>query len=71
MSLETLDAPRRALRGGEAADELALFHRTLAEMCRQKLPLPKALRILGEDLGRGRLGREIESMAKEVEQGMP
>jgi len=54
-----------------SADELALFHRTLAEMCRAELPLPKAFRILAADLGRGKLRKAVESMREEVEAGAP
>jgi len=54
-----------------SADELALFHRTLAEMCRAELPLPKAFRLLQGDLRRAGLRAAVAAMANDVEQGTP
>jgi type II secretory pathway component PulF len=53
------------------ADDLALLHRTLAELCRAKVPLPKAFRILSADLGKGNLKTAIEEMREEIEAGAP
>ncbi len=53
------------------ADELALLHRTLAELTRAKVPLPKAFRILSADLGKGKLRSAVEAMREEVEAGAP
>lgn len=53
------------------SDELALFHRTLAELCRAEMPLPRAFRLLQADLRRGRFRDAVESMAAEVESGVP
>lgn len=61
--------PTRAGRG--AVDELALFHRTLAQLCRSDVPLSKAFRVLESDLERGRLRDAVRAMADEVESGTP
>ncbi|MEN8151365.1 MAG: type II secretion system F family protein [Planctomycetota bacterium] len=55
----------------ETSDDLALFHRTLAEFCRMEMPLPKAFRAIAADLSRGKLKRAAEEMAAEAEQGVP
>jgi len=54
-----------------AGGELAVFHRTLAELCRSELPLPRALRLLSGDLQRGELRGVVEEMAQAVESGAP
>ncbi len=53
-----------------AAEDLALFHRTLAELCRARVPLPKALRMLQHDLGKGSLAKAAAAMAADVEEGV-
>lgn len=67
MSLETLEAPVIAREG--ASDDIAVFHRTLAELCRAEMPLPRALRMLGQDVDNDRLARAAAAMADEVESG--
>jgi len=52
-------------------DELALFHRTLAEFCRAEVPLPRAFEALQGDLRRGRFREAVAALAAEVEEGMP
>lgn len=54
----------------EGAD-LALFHRTLAEMCRSELPLPRALRVVEADLESSPLKDAVRAMADDVESGTP
>jgi type IV pilus assembly protein PilC len=54
-----------------SADELALFHRTLADLCRADIPLPKAFRMLQSDLRRGKLRTAVKEMTAEVEGGVP
>ncbi|MHC4514806.1 MAG: type II secretion system F family protein [Planctomycetota bacterium] len=72
MSSVLADAPASTMSGGtSAAEELALFHRTLAELCRARVPLPRALMMLQHDLSKGPLQREVEMMAAEVEEGVP
>lgn len=58
---------------GDAAttDELALFHRTLAQLCRSDVPLSKAFRVLESDLDDARLRRALGTMAAEIDQGTP
>jgi len=56
--------------GGES-DELALFHRTLAQLCRADVPLPRAFRMLQGDVARGRLHEAVGELASEVEGGVP
>lgn len=51
------------------SEDLILFHRTLAEMCRANVPLPRALRLLSRDLSRGPLRDASEQMAGDVEAG--
>jgi type II secretory pathway component PulF len=51
-------------------DELALFHRTLAELCRADVPLPQAFRALRGDLRRGRYRAAVQELAREVEEGV-
>ncbi|MBK8976340.1 MAG: type II secretion system F family protein [Planctomycetes bacterium] len=60
------DAVRTTVRG-----DLALFHRSLADLCRANVPLPRALRVLQADLERGPMAREATAMADEIEQGVP
>lgn len=55
----------------QGADELALFHRTLAELCRSDVPLPAAFRVLEADLEAGRLKHAVGEMAEAVEHGTP
>ncbi len=52
-------------------DELALFHRTLAELCRAEVPLPKAFRILQADLREGKFKQAVRELQAEVESGVP
>ena len=52
-------------------DELALFHRTLAELCRSDVPLPEAFRILQADIARGRFKEAVRELAQDVENGVP
>jgi type II secretory pathway component PulF len=54
-----------------SADELALFHRTLADLCRAEMPLPKAFQTLQSDLRRGKLRTAVKEMTAEVEGGVP
>jgi type II secretory pathway component PulF len=54
-----------------AADDLAVFHRVLAELCRSDVPLPKAFRLLQGDLRSGRFRTSVGEMADEVESGVP
>ncbi|MHC4133575.1 MAG: type II secretion system F family protein [Planctomycetota bacterium] len=54
-----------------SADELALFHRTLADLCRAEIPLPKAFELLQSDLRRGKLRTAVREMTTEVEGGVP
>ncbi len=56
---------------GAAADDMALFHRTLAELCRAQVPLPRALRLLQSDLRRGKLRQAVGAMAEAIENGVP
>ena len=52
-----------------ATADLALFHRTLAEMCRSELPLPRALRMIEADLETSPLKDAVRAMADDVESG--
>jgi len=67
VSLETLEAPVIAREG--ASDDMAVFHRTLAELCRAEMPLPRALRMLAQDVDNAELGRAACAMADEIEAG--
>lgn len=62
-----------ALRTAPVAegDELALFHRTLAEFCRAEVPLPRAFEALQGDLRRGRFREAVSALAAEVKEGVP
>ena len=62
MSLATLEP---------TTDQLAIFHRTLAELCRAGVPLPRAFRILMADLEKGTLRAAVADMASDVECGVP
>jgi type II secretory pathway component PulF len=52
-----------------SGDGLELFHKSLAELCRAEVPLPKALRMLHDDLQGSALAEQTEAMAQEVETG--
>jgi type II secretory pathway component PulF len=54
-----------------SSDELALFHRTLAEFCRAEVPLPRAFEALQGDLRRGRFRDAVAALAAEVQEGVP
>lgn len=58
-------------QGSSACDDLALFHRTLSELCRAQVPLSRALRLLHTDLRQSRLRDAVAQMADEVDQGIP
>jgi type II secretory pathway component PulF len=53
-----------------SGDDLALFHRTLSELCRAHVPLAQALRLLQVDLRRGKLRAAVGDMAQAVDQGV-
>ncbi|MCK6480842.1 MAG: type II secretion system F family protein [Planctomycetes bacterium] len=52
-------------------DQLALFHRALADFCRMGMPLGQAFRAVARDLEGGSLRAEAEAMAAEVDGGAP
>jgi general secretion pathway protein F len=52
-------------------DDLALFHRSLAQLCRAEVPLGKAFRVLDGELERGSLRTAVREMAEAVEAGTP
>jgi type II secretory pathway component PulF len=58
-------------RAPASSDELALFHRTLADLCRAEVPLPQAFALLQGDLRRGKLRQAVKEMTAEVEGGAP
>lgn len=67
-------AVREALlprRGAPSGEDLALFHRTLAEMCRSDLPLARAFAALESDLEDGRLRDAVRALRDDVEAGVP
>lgn len=53
------------------SDELALFHRTLAEFCRAEVPLPRAFAALQGDLRRGKFRDAVAALSNDVEEGTP
>jgi len=55
--------------GAALDDGLALFHRTLAELCRSETPLPRAFRIIEAEADTKALARAAGSMAADVEAG--
>jgi len=65
------DPDRRGSASPGDGDELALFHRTLAELCRSEVPLPTAFRVLEADLEKGNLKAAVAAMAEDVEHGTP
>lgn len=60
-----------ATREAGSPQDLALFHRTLAELCRSEVPLPRALRVMEADLERTPLAGAVRAMADAVESGVP
>ena len=62
MSLATIET---------TTDQLAVFHRTLAELCRAGVPLPRAFRVLLADLEKGPLRAAVADLASDVECGVP
>ncbi len=52
-------------------DDLALFHRVLAELCRSEVPLPRAFAILRAEFARGPLRSAVDAMAEETGNGVP
>ncbi len=53
------------------SDELALFHRTLAEFCRAEVPLPRAFAALQGDLRRGKFREAVAQLGADVSEGVP
>jgi type II secretory pathway component PulF len=51
--------------------QLALFHRTLAELCRSEVPLGRAFALLDADLAEGPLKEAVRGLAADVEAGTP
>ena len=58
-------------RSPAAHEELALFHRTLAELCRAQVPLPRSLTLLRDQLRAGPLRDATDAMLRDVEAGVP
>lgn len=54
-----------------SAADLALFHRTLAGLCRSEMPLPRALRAAATDVSSPALAEAVRAMADDVERGTP
>ena len=52
-------------------EDLALFHTSLAALCRGDMPLGRALRLTAADLGRSKLAREATMLADAVDAGAP
>lgn len=52
-------------------EDVALFHTSLAALTRGGLPLGRALRLVGADLGRASLARDAEALAVAVDAGTP
>ncbi len=52
-------------------EDLALFHTSLAALCRGGMPLGRALRLAAADLGRSPLAREAIALADAVDAGTP
>ncbi|MEM7202048.1 MAG: type II secretion system F family protein [Planctomycetota bacterium] len=74
MSSATVEIPPPNINVGyrtSASDDLALFHRTLSELCRAQVPLSRALWLLQTDLRRGKLRTAVGEMAQAVEEGTP
>jgi type IV pilus assembly protein PilC len=51
--------------------QLALFHRSLAEICRSEVPLGRAFRMLDADIRQGKLRDAVRAMAADLEAGVP
>ncbi len=68
MSSDRTDPGARSAGDG---DDLALFHRVLAELCRSEVPLPRAFAILRAEFARGPLKGAVEAMAEETGNGVP
>lgn len=64
MSWEPLDDAAE-----RTTDEVALFHRTLAELCRADVPLGRALRVTRQQVEHKPLAEAVGRMADRVEQG--
>ncbi len=71
--MATLEAPTAGVFEYRSApsDDLALFHRTLSELCRAQVPLSRALTLLQVDLRKGKLRAAVGDMAQAVENGVP
>jgi hypothetical protein len=70
----TIHPPGREARSpARRADpeDVALFHTSLAALTRGGLPLGRALRLVGADLGRASLARDAEALAVAVDAGTP
>ena len=63
--------PRGATATATAADDLALFHFTLARACRAGVPLPGPLRALGDELRRPSVKAAAHALYEDLEAGAP
>lgn len=52
-------------------DDFLAFNQQLAYLAKAGLPLEQGLRMIGADIGRGRLGRTIQDVADDLERGTP
>ena len=66
-----MSSASRSERARSDPGDLALFHRTLAGLCRAEVPLPRALRLAGAEVGRGPTAEAGEALAAAVEGGEP
>jgi len=64
-------AKTETARSPAAHEELSLFHRTLAELCRAQVPLPRSLTLLRDQLRAGPLRDATDAMLHDVEAGTP
>jgi len=64
-------SPVSAEGGMGRGEAFAAFNEMLASLTRHDVPLPEALRVLAEDMKRGRFRRAVQETADRVERGMP
>ncbi len=69
--LELKPAEKPRMGGTLSADELAAFNQQLVHLTSTGLPLERGLRMVAEELKRGRLAAAIRELASDLEAGLP
>lgn len=71
IDLTLSPAPRPAKPSPIRGDDLLIFNQHLTQLTASGMPVESSLRLIAQDMKRGRLARSIEALADDLEQGKP